>query len=382
MKVCYVSSYPPNRGNLSEYAYNFVNSLVKNKKVEEVIVLANKHKNAKKVEIHKKMKIIRCWENNSFKIPMDILMNVKKLKIDIVHFNMGIMSWGKGRIVNFLGGLTPFLIKKILNKKVTITLHNVAEATDLSKIEGIKQSKINLFGLWLLMKLILSVDKVFVTLKSYVKILKRKYLCDNIVHIVHGTFDVKVKKVKIGGKTLLGFGHWWSCKGLSILIETFKEIQKEDEEIKLIIAGDSHPRYPTFLKKIKEKYANVPNITYTGYVPEKKIKDIFNSSTVVVLPYTCTVGSSGVLHLACSYGKPVIISDLPDIREAAKEIKASVIFVKPNDKESLKKAIKKVIYNKNFQKNIIKKNLENIKKFSFNYVTNEYVKNFEEIIKK
>ena len=91
-------------------------------------------------------------------------------------------------------------------------------------------------------------------------------------------------------------------------------------------------------------------ITFTGYVPDKNLKKLFVSSTLVVLPYTVATGTSGVIHLAASFGKPIIASDLPEIRETAEEENLELILFPKNDKESLKKAIKRLLKNKELQK--------------------------------
>jgi len=289
------------------------------------------------------------------------------------------MSWGGSKSTNLMGAITPFLVKKLLRKKVVVTLHNIHDMVDLNKIKLIKPNKFVLFGLWLITRFILSVDVVTITLNRYVKILKKKYYKNNIHYVPHGTLPLRIKKPILGKKTILGFGYWGPGKNLSVLVESFKDLFKEDNEIKLLIAGNSHPAFPNFIEWYERKYKNIP-VKFIGYVPENKLKKVFNQSTVIVLPYYTTTGTSGVLNLACSFGKPIISSDLRDIRDLVSDLNMDVAFVHPDDKEQLKKTIRKIIYDKHLQKKMARKNLEAAKKLTFDYVSYIFTDIFKKII--
>jgi glycosyltransferase involved in cell wall biosynthesis len=378
MKICFVSAYPPNKGNLAEYGYYLVNELIKHDAINELTVLANSTSNSNRIEKFGKIKIIRCWKNNSLKIPFDIIKTLKKENSDIVHFNLHMMSWGESKISNFLGALTPYLVKILLKKKVVITLHNIREAVNVKEL-GMEENPFIIFGARIATKALLSVDKVIVTLNRFRKILEQKYKKRNIIRIFHGTVGRKVKKIKVGGKKILTFGFWRENKNLPLLIEIFQKLYKEDKKIRLIVAGDSHPAFPGYLDKLKEKYKGVEGITFTGYVPEEKLGRLFSSSTFLVLPYTTATGTSGVVHLAASYGKPVIISDLPEVRETAKEEELRLILVPKNDKKAFERAIKTLLKNKKLQKQIVEKNLISAEKYSFSNVAKQYIKVFKEL---
>ena len=81
----------------------------------------------------------------------------------------------------------------------------------------------------------------------------------------------------------------------------------------MIVAGTSHPNFPEFLDEFAKR--SIPYVEYLGYVPEENIAQIFRMADVVVIPYFTTTGTSGVFHLACGYGRPIVASNLPEIRE-------------------------------------------------------------------
>jgi len=381
MKLCFVSAYPPNRGNLSEYGAYLSQSLAKQDELNEISILANKNENSPDIESNGKIKVIRCWKNNDIFTPIRILRAVLRESPDIVHFNIHMKNWGEGKLANFIGASTPYVVKLITGKKIIVTLHNIAEAVDLKEI-GEKDSVVNSIGIYVATSLILKADMVTTTLKRFESMLEKKYNAHNVVTVYLGTPGKLADEVKTGGNTILSFGYWSNPKNLPFLIETFMELKHEDEKMKLIIAGGSHPYYRNYLDSIKENYETVDGIEFTGYVPENQIKDVFGKSSVVVLPYTTALGTSAVVHLAASYGKPIIITDLPESRDITDEIGLELLLFPKNDKEALKNEIRSLLNDESKQSSIIHKNLKIAEDHSFDNISKTYVKLYDELVGK
>jgi glycosyltransferase involved in cell wall biosynthesis len=370
INLCIVSAFPPNTGNLAEWGYYLVKELVNNPAIKNVLVIANQNENAPKMEKHGKLTILRVWRNNDIFSLLKIPVYIAKYRPNVVHFNLHLMSWGKGRVVNFIGALMPRIVK-LLGFHVGVTLHNIAETIDIRKI-GIKASLINILGLALAVRNIGSVDEVVVTLPHYVSILKKRYGVKNASYLPHGTIGAQVSEVKTGGKRLLTFGHFSRHKNLPAIIDVFKEIREEDEEVELVVAGTSHPNFPEYLPQVIRRYKGLRGLSFTGYVPEDELKDVFTSATVVVMPYLTNTGSSGVFHIASSFGKPCIMSDVPDFRKMLKDEEGSAILVPPHDRKALKDAIVAVLASEDLQKRIGDNNLRMAKRMSFNDVSHAY----------
>ena len=47
------------------------------------------------------------------------------------------------------------------------------------------------------------------------------------------------------------------------------------------------------------------------------------------MPYLAVPGTSGVFHLACGYGTPIVASDLPEIREILADGASAVLVATP-----------------------------------------------------
>ncbi len=370
INLCIVSAFPPNTGNLAEWGYYLVGQLINNPAIENVLVIANQNENAPKIEKHGKLTILRVWRNNDIFSLLKIPVYINKYRPNVVHFNLHLMSWGRGRLVNFIGAQVPRIVK-LLGFHVGVTLHNIADTIDLGTV-GIKASLINILGLTLAVRSIGSVDVVVVTLPHYVSILKERYGVKNASYVPHGTIGAQVSEVKTGGKRLLTFGHFSTHKNLPAIIDVFKEIREEDEEVELVVAGTSHPNFPEYLPQIVRRYKGLRGLSFTGYVPEEKLKDVFTSATVVVMPYLTNTGSSGVFHIASSFGKPCIISDVPDFRKMLKDEEGSAILVPAHDKKALKDAIVAVLASEDLQKRIGEHNLRLARRMSFNDISHAY----------
>jgi len=377
MKICLVSAYPPTKGNLAEYAYFLAMELAKDLSIYSLVILADGRNF--EIENKGKIKIIRCWKNNSFFIPIKILINVFRENPDIVHFNLHMRSWGSRNIVNFLTHLTPFFVKLLLRKKVIVTLHNIVETANLKEM-GIKNNILIILGARLSTRFLLLSDRLVVLLKRYKTILSRNYRKKNILYIPHGTFGRKVRIAKFSRRKILTFGFLSPYKNLPLLVEVFKELKKKYKRLELVIAGDSHPNYPGYLDSLKKKYKFINGLKFLGYIPIRKLSRAFKSSSIVVLPYLTSTGTSGVIHLAVSYGKPIVISKLPDIEATAREEGYQLLLVKKNNKSELKKAIEKLLKNKKLYLKIARSNLEASEKYSFSKVAKMYVNLYKKIL--
>jgi glycosyltransferase involved in cell wall biosynthesis len=112
----------------------------------------------------------------------------------------------------------------------------------------------------------------------------------------------------ISGKTLLFFGFVRPYKGLGVLLDAMPTILAE-EQCTLVIAGEiwGDPRAYT------EKIASLgiaDHVRLVGeYIPLEDVATYFQACDLVVLPYLSATGS-GVLKLAYSYNRPVVVSSV------------------------------------------------------------------------
>lgn len=149
---------------------------------------------------------------------------------------------------------------------------------------------------------------------------------------------------------ILFFGRIIKYKGIDILINSFNKIKNKD--IQLLIAGNGD------FEEYKEKCASNQNIeTKIGWIKDEEVKDLFKNIDVVVLPYI-SASQSGVIPLAYSFGKPVIVTDIGALATQVVKNKTGLV-IPVNDTEALSNAIDSIFSDSD--------NLRIMKDYSFKY---------------
>lgn len=368
LRICFISSYPPNRARLSEYAKSLLKELANSPAIDKIYVLADTIDGSKnRLREGSKVEVLRVWKaDNPFSI-LSIIPQILKLKPDVVHFNVHFQSYGRKRLANFIGLSLVFLCR-FLGLRVVASVHNFGEKVDLKKVR-LKPSLLNRVGILVATKLILSASKVVVTVRSYAEYLRRRYGHKGVLYIPHGTSVNACSLIDPDEKVMLMFGHMGPSKGLPIMLKTFEELMKERSDVKLVVAGSSHPNFPGYLDEFVK--AAIPKVDFLGYVREEDLAQVFGMADVVVLPYLTATGTSGVFHLACGYGKPVVASDLAEIREMVAE-GASALLVPPSDVGALKDAILKVLFSEEIAAKMSEQNLMFAQREQWNIVAEAY----------
>jgi glycosyltransferase involved in cell wall biosynthesis len=137
--------------------------------------------------------------------------------------------------------------------------------------------------------------------------------------------------------------------------------------------------HPDFLENVLAKYSDIPNVKTTGYVQENAIERIFCDCAAVILPYSISTWSSGVFTLACTYGRPVIASDLKDFR-ALKDEGAGLILFPKGDKDALIASMLAVVDDKSLQKQMGDLNMNWARSNRFTRVSDQIIEIFNETL--
>ncbi len=265
---------------------------------------------------------------------------------------------------------------RLFGLKVIVLLHNLAELVDL-KEANVKPSFANKAGILMATKLVLSASRVVVMVKSYAECLRKHYNKKGVLFIPHGSRGNNCPSIDPEEKIILMFGHMGPFKGLATMLKAFEKITKERNDVKLVIAGANHPNFPGYLDEFVKNVP--PNVVFTGYVPEEDLCRIFGMANVVATPYSIATGTSGVFHLACGFGKAVVSSDLPEIRELLED-GASALLVPRGDVDALKNAIMKVLRNEDVAAKMSTQNLKFAQKEHWSIVAQAYEKAYLELL--
>ncbi len=348
MKIAFVSPYPPSQVTLSEYGYHLIRSFTGKPEVEKIFVLTNhlEDNSAYSRYATKGIELIPCWDFNSFFSFWQITTTLRKLKPDVVIMNLQFMTFGEDKVPAALGLLTPFMCKMLHIPSVVI-LHNITETVKLDSI-GMAGSKWKekLF-LWIgkqLTKLILKADLVGLTISQYVDIIRSKYKATNVILLPHGNFELPERSYLPDYPeeiNLMAFGKFGTYKKVEVMLEALSILRKKypQQKFKATIAGTDNPNVKGYLHSVKEKYSEVENVVFAGYIPEEKVESIFKESTYIIFPYTTTTGSSGILHQAGSYARACILPKIDDLERVVEEEGYGGAYFETDNAQSLAKAV-------------------------------------------
>lgn len=391
MKLAIVTAYPPSKVTLNEYAYYLTKHFRQHERITELILLTDVTTGAKDIEFTEegcKITVKECWKFNSYKTIRSVNKAIKQTKPDAVLFNLQFMKFGDKKIAAALGLLLP-LVCRIKKIPTIVLLHNILEQVDL-KSAGFTENKVaqkiyNFIGTTLT-KLILKADLVAVTMHKYVTTLENKYKVSNVKMIPHGTFEIPDKPegdLPEGPLKIMTFGKFGTYKKVENMIEAVVEIRKKTGlNLEILIAGTDNPNVKGYLAEVAEKYKQIPQLTFTGYVEESDVARIFNESAVVVFPYTSTTGSSGVLHQAGSYAKAVVMPNLGDLKTLIEDEGYKGEYFEPTSITSLASAIEKIVTNDNHRKYLEDANYKAATAYPMKKITKIYIDEFEKIINK
>lgn len=96
-------------------------------------------------------------------------------------------------------------------------------------------------------------------------------------------------------------------KGIHYLIDAYKSIKTDK---KLVIAGDTSDT-DDYVRSLKEKAADNPNIIFTGFISGDILNEIYSNSYINVLPSDLEGMSLSLLE-SLAYGNTLLCSDIPE----------------------------------------------------------------------
>jgi glycosyltransferase involved in cell wall biosynthesis len=377
MKICLVTAFPPSRDALNEYGFHIASELCRIPGIS-LTVLGDQH-TFEGPELDG-FEVIRCWKFNSMGNPWNVLRAIWQQRPDVVWFNLGFASFGGKPLPAFSGIAIPCLAR-LTGSYTHVTLHQLMETVDL-KDAGIRFPLAYKVGGFIATQIVLFANSVSVMLPAYRNILRAKYGRGSVYVRRHGIFSSRPEYPEFTKRgdpehRILAFGKWGTYKRLEPLLEAFDAIAQRVPNARLIVAGTDHPKTPGYLKSVQTKYAAQSKISFIGYVAEEQIGELLQTSTVAVLPYTSSAGSSGIAHLACTYGVPIVASDIPDFRRLADEEGLAIDFFPAGDVRALGQHLVDLLLNRERQVEMSLQNVSAAMRMSMPEIVREYLRTFE-----
>jgi glycosyltransferase involved in cell wall biosynthesis len=377
MKICLVTTFPPSQGGLSEYGLHIAQELQRNSFLSLTILADEMSQVQPELD---GFSVQRCWSFDDPASSIRLLRAFRQLKPDVVWFNLLFSTFGRNPLIAFSGLMTP-LLARLSGCYTHVTLHHLMDTVDL-KDAGIRFPRIyRMAGAFATRMLLLS-NSVSVLMPGYRKILFDKYGGDNVHVRSHGTLTRRPEFPDFSRRgnpeqRILAFGKWGTYKRLELMITAFEALQSRLPHAKLVIAGGDHPHAHGYVESIKQQWAGNPRIEFTGYVREDELPDLFQSSSVAVMPYSSSTGSSGVAHLACAYGVPIVCADIADFRQMAEGEELAIEFYQPGNAQDLADCLVRFLENPEKQQQMATQNFASALRMTMPNIVQKYLRHFE-----
>lgn len=377
MKICLVTTFPPSTGGLSEYGFHIAQELQRNPFLSLTVLADELPPNHAEPA---GFTVLRCWSFDDPRSVFRLLQTLNRLKPDVVWFNLLFSTFGRNPFVAFSGLMTP-LLARLSGRYTHVTLHHLMDTVEL-KDAGVRHETLYRLAGTVATRMLLLSNSVSVLMPGYRKILKDKYGRDNVHLRAHGILTRRPEFpdfTRRGGpiQRILAFGKWGTYKRLELMIEAFNLVAEKMPEAKLVIAGGDHPQATGYTELIRKLCADNSRIEFRGYVPEDALPDLFQSASVAVMPYSSSTGCSGVAHLACAYGVPILCADLPDFRQMAQGEELAIEFYPPGDAGGLADCLIQLLQDSDKQRAMATQNFSAGLRMTMPNVVQKYLRHFE-----
>ena len=212
MKICLVTSFPPSTGGLSEYGFHIAQELQRNPFLS-LTVLADK---LPRVSAEPEgFTVVRCWSFDDPATVYRLIRTIRRLKPDVVWFNLLFSTFGRNPFVAFGGLLSP-LLARLGGRYTHVTLHHLMDTVEL-KDAGVRHERLYRFAGAVATRMLLLSNSVSVLMPGYRKILNDKYGRDNVHLRAHGLLARRPELPDFSRRgtptyRILAFGKWGTYK--------------------------------------------------------------------------------------------------------------------------------------------------------------------------
>jgi D-inositol-3-phosphate glycosyltransferase len=242
--------------------------------------------------------------------------------------------------------LVVITLAKLLRRKIVLTVH------DVSSLAGPVTWKRRMTG-WVYR----STDGIIAHNEVSLRELESIRIPSQMIRvIVHGHYLDSVRKmppaaearqalgISPRAKVILFFGQIKDVKGLDLLIEALPAVSGEVGDVVLLIAGrpwkSDFARYDSLIDATGVRSRCLLHI---NFIPDEDVATYYAAADIVALPYR-RIYQSGVLMMAMTYGRAVVVSDLPGMTEIVSDGMNGYVF-SLGTKDSLAQTLVRALQN-------------------------------------
>ena len=320
---------------------------------------------------------IKLLPNNLFKYLIFIIYKFSKNNYKLLH----LAGWGEFKLIIAL------ILAKIFRIPATLESDTPYKEKNISNLKSIKRA--------LIYPIILSLPDFYLpggsSQKKHLikhgiskeKIIKANMTVDieKIIIYISSLNSKKINtiksqfKVSPNSKIILFVGRLEFNKGIDILINTFLDLNKEIEDLILIIVGEGSLNID-----LKRKYNEYQNIIFPGRLAENYLLDLYAIAYLFVLPSRFEPWGL-VINEAMASSLPVITSSNVGCNDDLVEEGVNGYIVNTDKKNLLKDKMEIIIKNKYLQKSMAKESLKKIKKWTIKNETLNIFTAWDKVLK-
>ncbi len=330
-RVVIVTPLPPQQVGEAPYAARLIQGLLKSEKIQ---ITALTGEIAAPIDNASNIEYAKIWNGRSLLYPLRLFREITKRRPHLVHVQFG--PYGK-----VYGGLfgEPMLILLALLRfngiPTTVTLHSTwlphqveTRAKTYGFLSRLRMLARPMFKLYMHILRLgtrtiqLSTSKEQSKLREYF-LREYEWEVSDVLEIPHPfVTDITLENAihaaaELGLKdrlAVLVFGFIRRGKGIETAIRAIMKLRDEIPEVMLIIAGKPQDEqgmvYMSELVALVDDFKLSDNVRFdTRFIPEADVPLYYASSSLVLVPYTDSVGVSGPVHNYAILGTPFILSD-------------------------------------------------------------------------
>jgi N-acetyl-alpha-D-glucosaminyl L-malate synthase BshA len=364
--IMIIPAFPPKFLGGTEIAgYNIVKYLAKRGHNVHVMTQANlepfKESKGEKFYVHS-IQFIKLPFFGLLLFWLKVLFILQKLKPDIIHaqtIDMGVggllakIFLKKPYVVYGRGGdvYSSWMFKNFISKIIIKNANAVFALTEDMKKEMTKIYK-----------------RDIIVIPNGIDILKFKNLSKRNIR--------RIMNIPIDEKIIIFVGRLKAVKGIEYLIKAMEIIQQKNGKAKLMIVGDGAEKEK--LETLVDKLNLNKNVMFIGKISNEDIPKYLIMSDIFVLP-SLREGFPNVILEAMASGLPIIASNVGGIPEIIKNGENGFL-VEPKNPEMIAEKILMLFENNELRKIIIEKNKEDVKRYSWEDITEKLEENYRELI--
>jgi len=191
----------------------------------------------------------------------------------------------------------------------------------------------------------------------------------------------KMLEINYNGPVFLFFGMLRKDKGIEYLIEAVSKLKQE--EFILVIAGAPFGyKQSEIINMVQHFNVSKKIILRLEYIPDDQLPYYYCGCDAVVFPYSrmYTGGSGPLIKGACTYGKPVIVSNVSEMARIVRDNKFGLI-AEPDSPASLSAKMSQFLSLSEQEKSIMATNAVAVaKKNSWDVIAKKFVDYIEQVI--